>query len=105
VPLVVNHHIDYTGDATHLVWAAIHIENWDGLQETPDRKVVGNDILRVDEVSSHSAVDQSLHQHPHGGLNRLQVQQDVQGVSAFDRVNDVLLGKSLFSLQAVNTPE
>jgi hypothetical protein len=102
VPLVVDHHIDYTGDATRLVWAAVHVENWDGLRERLDWKVAGDDVLRVDEVSGHSTVDQSLHRHPGGGLDRLQVQRDVQGVSAFHRVNDVLQGKSSFPLRAMN---
>jgi hypothetical protein len=31
MPLVVDHHIDYTSDATRLVRAAVHIENQDGL--------------------------------------------------------------------------
>jgi hypothetical protein len=31
VPLVIDHHIDYTGEATCLVQAAIHVENWNGL--------------------------------------------------------------------------
>jgi hypothetical protein len=31
-PFVVNHHINYTGDAARLVWAAVHIENRDGLR-------------------------------------------------------------------------
>jgi hypothetical protein len=105
VPLVIDHHIDYTGDAAHLVRAAIHVENWDRLRERPDRKVAGGDVLRVDEVSGRSAVDQSLHQHPNGGLDRLQVQRDVQGVSAFNRVNDILLGKSPFPLRAMNVPK
>jgi hypothetical protein len=64
---------------------------------------VGDDVLRVDEVSSRSAVDQSLHRHPSSGLDRLQVQRDVQGVSAFDRVDDILLGKLPFPLRAMNT--
>jgi hypothetical protein len=96
VPLVVDHHIDYASDAARLLRAAVHVENWDGLRKGPDRKVAGDDILRVDEVSSRSAVDQSLHRHPGGSLNRLQVQRDVQGVSAFNRVDDVLPGKSPF---------
>jgi hypothetical protein len=61
VPFVVDHHIDYTSNASCLVRAAIHIENRDRLQKSPDQKVAGDDILRVNEVSSHSAVDQSLH--------------------------------------------
>jgi hypothetical protein len=36
VPLVVDHHINYAGDATCLVQAAIHVEDWDGLRETSD---------------------------------------------------------------------
>jgi hypothetical protein len=60
VPLVVDHHIDYASDAASLVRAAIHIENWDGLQETPDQKVPSDDVLGVNEVSGRSAVDQSL---------------------------------------------
>jgi hypothetical protein len=88
-----------------LVWAAIHIEDRDGLQEALDRKVLGDDVLRVDKVSGRSAVNRSLHRHPGGGLNRLQVQQDVQGVSAFNRVDDVLPGESLFPLRAMNTPK
>jgi hypothetical protein len=98
VPLVVDHHIDYAGDATRLVWAAIHVEDWDGLQESLDQKVAGDGILRVDEVSGRSTVDQGLYRHLGGGLNRLQVQRDMQGVSAFNRVDDVLPGKSPFSL-------
>jgi hypothetical protein len=31
VSLVIDHHIDYTGDAARLVRAAVHIENWDRL--------------------------------------------------------------------------
>jgi hypothetical protein len=45
VPFVVDHHINYAGDATHLVWAAIHVENRDGLRETPDGKLARDDIL------------------------------------------------------------
>jgi hypothetical protein len=105
LPFVVDHHIDYAGDATHLVWTAIHVEDWDGLQKALDWKVAGDDILRVNEVSSHSAVDQSLHRHPHGGLDRLQVQRDVQGVLALDEVDDILLGKLPFLLWAVNMLE
>jgi hypothetical protein len=88
-----------------LVRATIHVENRDGLRKGPDRKVAGDDILRVDEVSGRFAVDQSLHRHPGSGLNRLQVQRDVQGVSAFDRVNDVLPGKSPFPLRVMNAPK
>jgi hypothetical protein len=36
VPLVVDHHIDYAGDAACLVWAAIQVEDRDGLREMPD---------------------------------------------------------------------
>jgi hypothetical protein len=28
---VVDHHIDYAGDAAYLVWGAVHVENQDGL--------------------------------------------------------------------------
>jgi hypothetical protein len=52
VPFVVDHHINYASDAAHLVRAAIHVENRDGLQEMPDQKVAGDDILRVDGVPS-----------------------------------------------------
>jgi hypothetical protein len=45
VALVVDHHIDYTGDATRLVRAAVHIEHWDGLRERLDQKVAGDDVL------------------------------------------------------------
>jgi hypothetical protein len=51
-----------------LVRAAIYVENRDRLQETLDQKVVGDDILQVNEVSGRSVVNQSLHRYPHGGL-------------------------------------
>jgi hypothetical protein len=69
--VVVNYHIDHAGDTARLVQAGIHVEDRDGLREVPDRKVAGGDVLRVDEVSGCSTVDQSLHRHPHSGLDRL----------------------------------
>jgi hypothetical protein len=45
VPFVVNRHINYAGDTARLVRAAVHVENRDRLQETPDWKVVGDDVL------------------------------------------------------------
>jgi hypothetical protein len=105
VPFLVDHHIDYAGDAARLVQAAVHVENLDGLQETLDWKVAGDDVFRANEVSGRSTVNQCLHRHLCGSLNRLQVQWDVQGVLAFNRVNDVLLGKLLFLLRAMDVPK
>jgi hypothetical protein len=86
-----------------MVQTAVHVENWDALREMLDWKVAGDDVLQVDEVSSHSAVYQSFHRNPTSSLDRLQVQWDVQGVSALNIVNDVLPGKSPFPLWAMNT--
>jgi hypothetical protein len=103
--LAVDHHIDYAGHAAHLGWGAIHIENWDGLRELLDPKVTGDGILRVDKVSGHSTVNQNLHQHLCSGPDRLQVQQNVQGVPALNRIDDVLPGELLFPLRVMNTLE
>ena len=89
VPFVVDHHIDYAGDAARLVRAAVHVENRDGLRKGPDRKVAGDDILRVDEVSGRSAVNQTLHGHRSRGLYRLHLQRNVQGVPALYGINNV----------------
>jgi hypothetical protein len=58
---LVVHHIDYTRDAARLVCDAVHIENQNRLRESLDQKIARDHVLRVDEVSSCSAVNQSFH--------------------------------------------